>query len=224
MNSQQVTAILGRAAAVYSKDITPDLIAAWLDACGDLPAQLVATSLSEYIREGEWFPKPAEVRRIAMRIRTEQAREENRQHVIRTGREIDEAALSRDDGSRMVAFILGRLKAAGTDPGQGRYLGVAAATKVAADALDEWRVTHPQHYTPPRPGRHCGRGDCRCTHTQGCEAGWLESSPSAAGNDQVRPCPACNPRRYRVLTAGEPRDVSMSNLRASAEIEKRESR
>lgn len=222
MNSQQMTAVLGRAAAVYSKEITPDLIAAWLDATGDLPAQLVAAALSEYTREGDWFPKPAEIRRIALRIRAEESREANRRHQARTGRDIDEAAVSQGNGYAMVSFVLGRLKAAGSDPGQGKKLGTAAAAKVSQDAIDEWRESHPAAHVSPRPGRHCGRGDCRCTHTQGCEGGWIEASPDRAGNDQVRPCRECNPRRHRVLTMGDPREIALSNLRATAEIEKRE--
>jgi hypothetical protein len=221
MNADQMTAVLGHAAAVYSKQITNDLIAAWLSAAGDLPPQLVAAALSEYIREGDWFPKPVDIRRIAIRMRTEQARAANREHLARTGRDLDETALTRGDGPAMLRFVLGRLRAAGSNPPAGQILGADAANKAASDAIDEWRDIHPAPYVAARPGRHCGREACRCTHTQGCEAGWLDAPVTKDGYQQVRPCGACNERRHRVLNSGDPREIAMSNLRVTAEIEKR---
>lgn len=218
MNAEQMTAVLRRAAAVHSKDITADLVGAWLDACGDLSPQLVAAAVAEYIRTGDWFPKPSEIRRIALRMRADQAKEANRQHLARTGRDLDEAAVSRGDGAALVSFTLGRLRAAGSDPAQGRRLGRAAASQTAADALDEWRESHPTSTGSHRTGRHCGRGSCRCTHTMGCEAGWIEN----AASDQVYPCRECSPRRYRVLTAGDPREIALANLRTTAEFERKE--
>lgn len=222
MNANQMSAVLRRAAAVYSKEITSDLVAAWLELCGDMSPQLVAAALNEYMREGDWFPKPSEVRRIAKRIHADQAREANRQHLTRTGRELDEAAVTRNDGYAMLSFILGRIKAAGSNPSQGQLLGVETARKVALDALDEWRERHPTPAYSTRSGQHCGRDSCRCTHTDGCEGGWVEVGPDAAGNPQVRSCKTCNERRYRVLTAGDNRKAAMFNLRVTADMEKRQ--
>lgn len=221
MNADQMTAVLGRASALFSKQVTPDLIAGWLDAVGDLQPQLAAAALSEYNRTGDWFPKPAEILRIANRMRFEQAREANRQHLARTGRDLDEAALTRGDGAAMLGFVLRRLKAAGSNPVEGRVLGAHAANKVAADAVEEWREVHPTDWAPVRKGRHCGREACRCTHDQGCEGGWIEALPDAHGNDQVLPCQQCNGRRHKVLTIGDPREIAMGNLRATGDMEKR---
>lgn len=43
-------------------------------------------------------------------------------------------------------------------------------------------------------GTPCGRKGCTCTHTEGCEAGWIETSTRDSRGityDQVRPCPKC---------------------------------
>jgi len=50
--------------------------------------------------------------------------------------------------------------------------------------------------TPPRtPGPiPCPWSECRCTHTDGCVAGWLEDD-----NGHARPCPVCRTRQAAVL-------------------------
>lgn len=59
---------------------------------------------------------------------------------------------------------------------QGRRIQVAVAS---------WR---------PLP---CDRPGCPCTHTGGCEAGWIEHKLRKHGRttDAVRPCPVCRPGR-----------------------------
>lgn len=57
----------------------------------------------------------------------------------------------------------------------------------------------------PDPGRaarfprgHCGRPGCRCTHTEGCDYGWMEGGEPYTQRGvvyaaPVEPCPACRP-------------------------------
>lgn len=45
---------------------------------------------------------------------------------------------------------------------------------------------------------HCGRLACRCTHTDGCEYGWIEGTPytddvTLQTYRPVEPCPVCRP-------------------------------
>jgi uncharacterized protein YcbX len=43
-------------------------------------------------------------------------------------------------------------------------------------------------------GTSCGKKGCTCTHTDGCEAGWIETSTRderGVTYDQVKPCPRC---------------------------------
>jgi hypothetical protein len=43
----------------------------------------------------------------------------------------------------------------------------------------------------------CDRPGCPCTHTAGCEAGWIEHKLHKHGrwHEAVRPCPICRPGR-----------------------------
>lgn len=85
-------------------------------------------------------------------------------------------------------------------------------TDAAQAALDPWAervVSQPPPQLDPRrvalrtPG-HCGRGECRCTHTEGCEFGWVEmpayTDPVTKQTYQpVQPCPVCRPESYARL-------------------------
>lgn len=49
-----------------------------------------------------------------------------------------------------------------------------------------------------RDSGHCGRAGCRCTHTAGCDHGWLDDQPwtnpeTGITYEQVSPCPICRP-------------------------------
>ena len=54
--------------------------------------------------------------------------------------------------------------------------------------------------------RHCGQPWCRCTHTLGCEFGWIDANTAA-----VRPCPTCHPSKAR--HPDETRDQWLTRLR-----------
>lgn len=52
---------------------------------------------------------------------------------------------------------------------------------------------------PPPPGMRCTRGDCYCTHTSPCVAGWLDDVPlrhNGLTYPRVVPCPQCRPDAY----------------------------
>jgi hypothetical protein len=57
----------------------------------------------------------------------------------------------------------------------------------------------------------CGRQDCPCTHTGGCDAGWIYVPEI----ERVAPCQHCKPRAYRILTGGHGRAVAQRLLRES---------
>lgn len=72
--------------------------------------------------------------------------------------------------------------------------------------------------TPPAPAArhiglrergHCGREACRCTHTDGCDFGWVEMPPYTEHQVTYRPvapCPVCRPESYQRLHAGSRND------------------
>jgi hypothetical protein len=59
-----------------------------------------------------------------------------------------------------------------------------------------------------RTGQHCGPQACKCTHTDGCDGGWIDQE-----SGQVAPCPRCKPRAHQILTSGLPRPIAQRRLR-----------
>lgn len=47
-----------------------------------------------------------------------------------------------------------------------------------------------------RDATHCYRKACRCTHTDGCDHGWIDLDPitnHGVTYERVAPCPVCRP-------------------------------
>lgn len=85
----------------------------------------------------------------------------------------------------------------------------------AAEQLDN-PLPIGETFTPPAPDprrvarrerNHCGRATgCTCTHTEGCDHGWLElpaytDEITKQTYHPVQPCPACRPEHYTRLRA-----------------------
>lgn len=69
--------------------------------------------------------------------------------------------------------------------------------------------THNPDTGPYSPkAQHCGHNDCNCSHTQGCDRGWILTQ-----QHQAAPCRNCNYRRWYILTAGHNRDQAQRLLR-----------
>lgn len=54
---------------------------------------------------------------------------------------------------------------------------------------------------------HCGRAGCRCTHTEGCDRGWVDvpsyTDPRTLQTySPVAPCPVCRPERFDLYARG----------------------
>lgn len=57
-----------------------------------------------------------------------------------------------------------------------------------------------------RPTAHCGRKHCRCTHTEGCDHGWVEMPDyvdpvTKQTYTPVQRCPICRPEHYQRVAA-----------------------
>jgi hypothetical protein len=75
---------------------------------------------------------------------------------------------------------------------------------------------------------HCGNSGCICTHTQGCERGWIfgkytEDKVVKLSNgihstvtetfEGVSPCPICDPDRYEIFLTSKNRQELFERLR-----------
>jgi hypothetical protein len=76
--------------------------------------------------------------------------------------------------------------------------------------------------------KHCGTAGCICTHTEGCEKGWIwgkftDDKTVRLPNDVyttvtetfegVSPCPICDPDRYEIFLTSKSREELLERLR-----------
>ena len=76
--------------------------------------------------------------------------------------------------------------------------------------------------------KHCGTSNCICTHTQGCEKGWILGKftedkivklPNGINStvtetfEGVSPCPMCDPDRYEIFITSKTRLELFERLR-----------
>ena len=76
--------------------------------------------------------------------------------------------------------------------------------------------------------KHCGVSGCICTHTDGCEKGWIwgkfeDNKVVRIGNgvnanitetlEGVSPCPICDPDRYEIFLTSKSREELLERLR-----------
>lgn len=76
---------------------------------------------------------------------------------------------------------------------------------------------------------HCGITKCECTHTQGCEFGWIygtETDRKVAKSrdgqtivteqkyEVVSPCPNCRPELYNIFATSRSRQELQERLRS----------
>lgn len=88
----------------------------------------------------------------------------------------------------------------------------SAHTTAAAALWDDYEPPPPDpERVRRRPIVHCGRVGCRCTHTEGCDHGWVELPPYTDPATKqtyapVAPCPVCRPESYGRLQADSRND------------------
>jgi hypothetical protein len=131
-------------------------------------------------------------------------------------------------GPLLVRHVLARLAEAKQQMGGslGRELAAELGETFMAEALERYPATK-------RPvqvaGAHCRRAGCQCTHTDGCDGGWIEVAPAEAPDpvlfgeqeapaveDQggrVRPCPMCRPTVVEIVDAASTRRAAGQALR-----------
>ena len=66
------------------------------------------------------------------------------------------------------------------------------------------------------PENHCGNTGCMCTHTHGCERGWVYGKHYDERNveyEGVTPCAMCDPDRYEIFLTSKNRHELFERLR-----------
>lgn len=145
MSPEETLALVRIVAVAHDRDVPDGLAQVWHTTLGDLPFGLTRQAVVELIRSSPYMPRPADIRERARLLDAQEQREaaKRRQLDARLERAITAAtttpAAAKRTGADMVRHVLGRLKDAGQDTANGKYLGKERAQTVAEAAVDEWR-------------------------------------------------------------------------------------
>lgn len=111
-----------------------------------------------------------------------------------------------DMGYQVVVRTLAEIRATGGgDPLHGKVIGKERCIEIAERVIEEMGVKKGLE----RPGKHCGWALCNCTHTDGCDAGWIELADGTA----VEACQFCAPTRHHILASALSTDAAGGPLR-----------
>lgn len=143
MNHDEIRGLIGVCSAALRQPADPNDEMIWIATLGDLPFGLAREAVLEYIRTSPYWPRPADLRERARLIQAQHDREHAKRQQL-TGRtaaaEASIAAHSAQQrtGANMIRHVLGRLKDAGQDTANGKYLGMDRASAIAEEAVAEW--------------------------------------------------------------------------------------
>lgn len=143
MTPQETLAIVRVVAVAHDRNLPDGLAEVWHATLDDLPFGLVRQAVVEQLRTSTYLPKPAEIRERARLINQQRERDLTKRRQLDGRQEAIEAtetarAAGQRTGADMVRHVLGRLKDAGQDAREGKFLGVERATKIAETACREW--------------------------------------------------------------------------------------
>jgi hypothetical protein len=136
MTPTEVTELIDVCAAAYRQQADPRDQMIWSAAIGDLSFNLARRAVVEWIRTSPYWPRPADLRERARLIAAQDAREKAKHGQIEA-RGASPVIAGRT-GAEMVRHVLGRLKDAGSDPENGKYIGSERCADIAEEAAHEW--------------------------------------------------------------------------------------
>lgn len=147
MTPDETRALAALALTAHDRAI-PGLADTWHATLGDLPFRQARAAVVELLKTSPWLPKPAEIRERARLIKAADDREIAKRRQL-AGRAADVVPpVTARNGASMVRHVLGRLKDAGQDTRNGKFLGVERATAIAETAVREWLAN-----TPPQEAK-----------------------------------------------------------------------
>ncbi|HEY3259611.1 MAG TPA: hypothetical protein VGJ95_04970 [Pseudonocardiaceae bacterium] len=143
MNADEIRGLIGVCVTAYRQDADPRDETLWTATLGDLPFGIARAAVIEWVRCSPYWPRPADLRERARLIAAQEDRERAKRQQLDGRRLAIESAIktqaaSQRTGANMVRHVLGRLKDAGQDTANGKFLGVERATAVADEAIAEW--------------------------------------------------------------------------------------
>lgn len=185
----------------------------WSVLLADVPLVWAKAGAAEVLATSPYWPKPAEIIIEAKRLAAiERDRQQRQQQLALGAAEPPKSPVTADRGPCLVRALLAEVAAQNKG-----VTGRDERRRVARQVAAEFRKRVP--LAPPRTsGEACTSSTCRCTHTDGCDAGWIDVD-RGDGEVQAFPCPSCNPRRHTVLTkSGGNRSAAQRALRDTSDV------
>lgn len=143
MTPSEIQELIDVCSAAYRQPADPRDEMVWMATLGDLDFGTARLAVVEWMRSSPYWPRPADLRERARLIEAQQQRERAKRKQIAGRGEALEAAIrthsaQQRTGANMVRHVLGRLKDAGSDPENGKFLGSERCADIAEEAVQEW--------------------------------------------------------------------------------------
>lgn len=187
MTVEEVRELLRLASVLMNKPVPEGQPEAWSLLFGDVSVAYAKIALAEHCSESEFWPAPASIITRARAIEAEDAEAARVRALGAAAREDVPEFVPNQEGMAKLRYILDACMA--VPRGQG------LREQAALDALARWDETHPNGPTIEPRRNACENALCQCTHTDGCDAGFIEQ-PSG----QVMACQTCRPRQHAIQT------------------------
>lgn len=215
MSPEETRLLLSTLSAVMDKPVPLEAQAVWAELLAPVPLEWAKMAAMDLLTTSPYWPKPADVINRAKELAAVEKARRKRDQQLALGASIPpEPVPAQTVGPQMIREMLARIAEANkgeTDRAKRRL----NATMIGAELRAEYGVAE------DRPGTPCTNKTCRCTHTEGCDAGWIEVD-RGDGVMQAYPCGKCNSRRHGVLTSGSSREAAMRAIRDTSDTKAQE--
>lgn len=224
MTPLETSQLLAAVATLDNRHFDNATVAAWARLLAEVDAQDASDAVVRHFQTSDDYLMPVHVLRGGQAIAAERAQ-------AIAAETLPPIAVDRTDvndqqpGALVVRYVLAGLAAAR------RRDALASANELALELTNDARKRYGLERVEPRLGTPCHRPHCVCTHTDGCEAGWIEVQPDPEpdpvlfGEQQpylssdvgrVRPCPICRPAVAEIIENGRNRRAVQATLRTRA--------
>lgn len=183
----------------------------WSVLLADVPYIWARDAALDLLKTSPYWPKPADIVIRAKEMAAVERARQNHERQLALGAALPaEPELAAPRGPALIRDMLVAIREANKhEPDRDKRR--VAARMVAAD----FKASH--GVAPSRPGGTCTSKTCRCSHTEGCDAGWIETD-RGDGVMVAFPCGQCNSRRHTIATSGSTREAAMRALRDVSDV------
>lgn len=231
MDLREVASLLALVQGHDNRSFTEESVTIWHEALATIPFDYARRALVEHVGTSTEYVTPAAIAQGARVIRhreLEAAAQPPPARELPSRFEFDpERAVRALEGAALVQGVLDGMPAQTvTEEDPTRRRAIERKRRDQAMSRDDKRATSlgeamaqvVGHLRPgsvgPRRGQPCAKATCQCTHTEGCDGGYIElPADPTTGNDRVTPCPVCKFAQANILKNEPVRALAQASLR-----------